>query len=66
VFDQANSGTVFLDEVTEIKFELQAKLLRVIEDHHVTRLVTGRAKEETGFRSTSGSLPPRTVHLMTL
>jgi transcriptional regulator with PAS, ATPase and Fis domain len=38
VFEQANSGTVFLDEVTEMKLELQAKLLTVLEDHHVTRL----------------------------
>ena len=38
VFEQANNGTVFLDEVTEMKPELQAKLLRVLEDQHVTRL----------------------------
>jgi len=38
VFEQANGGTVFLDEVTEMKPELQAKLLRILEDHHVTRL----------------------------
>src|SRR5262249_15181232 len=38
VFEQANGGTVFLDEITEMKPELQAKLLRVLEDQHVTRL----------------------------
>ncbi len=34
-FVQADTGTIFLDEVTEMKRDLQVKLLRVIEAHEV-------------------------------
>jgi two-component system NtrC family response regulator len=32
LFEEANKGTIFLDEVGELPFDLQAKLLRVIEN----------------------------------
>lgn len=31
LFEEANNGTIFLDEIGEMTFELQAKLLRVLE-----------------------------------
>jgi len=37
-FEQASRGTLLLDEITEMKIDLQAKLLRVIEEQKFRRL----------------------------
>ncbi|WP_028579892.1 sigma-54-dependent transcriptional regulator [Desulfogranum japonicum] len=37
-FEQANGGTIFLDEIGEIPLEIQAKLLRVIEEKSFERV----------------------------
>jgi DNA-binding NtrC family response regulator len=37
-FELANHGTLLLDEITEMKIELQAKLLRVIEEQRLRRV----------------------------
>ena len=37
-FELAEEGTFFLDEITEMPLDMQAVLLRVLEDHTVTRL----------------------------
>jgi DNA-binding NtrC family response regulator len=37
-FEQADGGTIFLDEFCELGFDLQAKLLRTIEDKSFERL----------------------------
>jgi len=38
LIEQAHGGTVFLDEIGEMPVDLQAKLLKVIEDHALRRL----------------------------
>ncbi|MGH7987568.1 MAG: sigma-54 interaction domain-containing protein [Candidatus Binataceae bacterium] len=37
-FERANGGTVFLDEITEMRPDLQAKMLRVLEERKFLRL----------------------------
>lgn len=43
LFELANNGTIFLDEIAELPFSLQAKLLRVLQENKVRRL--GGSKE---------------------
>jgi predicted ATP-dependent protease len=46
MFEHADGGVIFLDEIGELSLEAQAKLLRVVQDHRVQRV---------------GSLTPREV-----
>ncbi|NDJ28103.1 sigma-54-dependent Fis family transcriptional regulator [Campylobacter sp. MIT 12-8780] len=38
LFELANEGTLFLDEIGEMPFEIQAKLLRALQEKEITRL----------------------------
>ncbi len=38
IFEEANQGTIFLDEIGDISLSLQAKLLRVLQEHQIRRV----------------------------
>jgi len=48
-FELANGGTLFLDEVGDLQLELQAKLLRAIQEGEIER-VGGSKPTKTSFR----------------
>jgi transcriptional regulator with PAS, ATPase and Fis domain len=54
LFERADGGTLFLDEVAELSLELQAKLLRVIEERTFFR-VGGTAPIEVDVRIVSAT-----------
>jgi two-component system response regulator AtoC len=44
-FELAHGGTIFLDEIGEMRLDLQAKLLHVLEDHRFCRVGSNRELE---------------------
>jgi len=53
-FEQADHGTIFLDEIGELHSEVQSKLLRVLEDRKVRR-IGGRIEKDVNFRVISAT-----------
>jgi DNA-binding NtrC family response regulator len=43
LLEEAHGGSLLLDEITEMPIDLQAKLLRVLEEHVVRRLGAGKS-----------------------
>lgn len=37
-FEQANNGTIFLDEINQLSYDMQPKLLRVIQEREIERI----------------------------
>jgi len=48
-FEQAHTGTIFLDEIGEIPLEIQVKLLRVLQEKEIER-IGGRVTIKTDVR----------------
>ena len=48
-FEQANGGTIFLDEIGEMPIELQVKLLRVLQEKEIER-IGGKAPVKVDVR----------------
>lgn len=48
-FEEANGGTIFLDEIAELDLSLQSKILRVLQEREVVR-VGGRDKVKLDIR----------------
>ncbi len=44
LFEEANGGTIFLDEIGDMSFELQSKLLRVIQERVITPVGENKAR----------------------
>ncbi|MBW3627981.1 MAG: sigma-54 dependent transcriptional regulator [Gemmatimonadetes bacterium] len=43
LFEEANAGTIFLDEIGDVSPAMQAKLLRVLQEREVTRVGTAKS-----------------------
>jgi DNA-binding NtrC family response regulator len=61
-FERANGGTLLLDEITEMKADLQAKLLRVLEDRRLRRLgATSEIPLDVRVIATTNREPQRAI-----
>ena len=54
LFEIASGGTIFLDEVGEMSLSLQAKLLRVLENHEIQKIGSSTARH-VDFRLVSAT-----------
>jgi Nif-specific regulatory protein len=53
-FEKANKGTIFLDEIGELPIQMQAKLLRTLQEQTVVRL-GGKSEIKVDFRLVSAT-----------
>lgn len=58
LFELAHGGTLFLDEINSADLELQAKLLRVLEDGYVRRVGDGRNRQVDVRVIVASNIPP--------
>ena len=58
-FEQADRGTIFLDEVGDMSLKTQAKVLRVLEEGEVERLGSSRTLKVDGPRPGGDEQGPR-------
>ena len=45
LFEYANNGTIFLDEIGDMSYELQSRLLRVIQEKQIMRIGSNKVKD---------------------
>ncbi|MGE3843405.1 MAG: sigma-54 interaction domain-containing protein, partial [Vicinamibacterales bacterium] len=65
LFEQAHSGTVFLDEIGEMSMRMQATLLRFLENGEIQRVGTDRAPTRVNCRvicATNRDLAEQVAH----
>lgn len=58
LFEQANGGTLLLDEINSLNIDLQAKLLRVLQDGRVRRVGGSKEKEIDVRIIATSNIPP--------
>lgn len=58
LFELANGGTLFLDEINSMPLELQAKLLRVLQDNTIRRVGSIKAIETDVRIIAATNIPP--------
>jgi DNA-binding NtrC family response regulator len=62
LFEAADKGTIFLDEVSEVSFDLQHKLLRVLQERKIRRLGSLKEREiDVRFISATNQDPDELV-----
>ncbi len=61
LFEEADDGTFFLDEVTEIPLSVQAKLLRILEEKEMVRLGETRPRKVNVRLISAGNMDLKTL-----